>query len=373
VTNGSQKLVIVAAFAAIYLIWGSTYFAIRVGLETLPPFLMAGTRFLVAGVALYGWLRLRGVPRPTDSQWWEAALTGTLMLACGVGGVTWAEQQVPSGVAALLVTTVPMWMTLIDTLVLRQTAFSARLVFGLVLGTAGVVALVAPSRGEMAGIDPVGAAVILAGALAWSVGSLRSRRAELPKQPAMTVAIQMVTAGVVLLVVSSMFREWQQGFALSEVSLRSSAALAYLAVAGSMVTLCAYVWLLRTVAASAVATYAFVNPVVAVYLGWAFAGEAAGPRVLAATALIVTAVVIIQSMQWRQASIAGARVSRKEERLNKLPGYAQAVGSAAASLSYTGSRAVAARAGRVGAMQQVSHREVAAADSGAHERCSESC
>jgi len=376
--------VILAAFAAIYLIWGSTYFAIRVGLETLPPFLMAGTRFLAAGVVLYAWLRIRGVPRPTDGQWWEATLTGTLMLACGVGGVTWAEQRVPSGVAALLVTTVPLWITLIDTIVLRVSAGGARMVFGLALGTAGVVVLVGPARGDMASIDPVGAAVILVGALAWSVGSLRSRRANLPKQPAMTVAVQMVTAGVVLLVLSSLFREWQQGFALSDVSLRSSVALAYLAVVGSMVTLCAYVWLLRTVAAPAVATYAFVNPVVAVYLGWAFAGETAGPRVVLAAALIVGAVVMIQSMQWRRASVAGAWASRKMERLEQLPGTVPTAGPAAAHLARDEYRletpafvpakaSTAARARRAVNPASGSHRGAVAADGVAREGCTESC
>jgi drug/metabolite transporter (DMT)-like permease len=376
--------VILAAFAAIYLIWGSTYFAIRVGLETLPPFLMAGARFLSAGVILYAWLRLRGVPRPTDGQWWEATLTGTLMLACGVGGVTWAEQRVPSGAAALLVTTVPLWMTLIDTIVLRAFAGGARMAFGLALGAAGVVVLVGPASGDVLSIDPVGAAVILGGALAWSVGSLRSRRANLPRQPAMTVAVQMVTAGVVLLVLSSLFREWQQGFSLIDVSLRSTVALAYLAVAGSMVTLCAYVWLLRNVAAPAVATYAFVNPVVAVYLGWAFAGEAAGPRVVLATALIVGAVVMIQSMQWRRVSVAGARASRKKERLEQLPGIVPAAEPAAAHLARDGHPLVtptfapadastAARARRVVNPASGSHRGAVAADSVTREGCTNPC
>jgi drug/metabolite transporter (DMT)-like permease len=307
VRNDAKQPALIAAFAAIYLIWGSTYLAIRIGLETLPPFLLAGSRFVLAGTALYLWLRVRGVPRPTDSQWWWAAVTGTLMLVCGVGGVTWAEQEVPSGPAALLVATVPLWMTLIDGAVLRRRRVGRRTVAGLVLGLAGVVVLIDPSRHALSAVNTVGGAVIVASALCWSLGSLQSRRCNLPPSPAMTVAIQMVTGGVALLTVSSALREWQDGFAFAEVSLRSALALAYLAVAGSLVALCAYVWLLRRVSAPAVATYAFVNPVVAVFLGWGIAGEAVGPRIALASGLIVGAVVLIQSTLWRPAGETGVR------------------------------------------------------------------
>jgi drug/metabolite transporter (DMT)-like permease len=300
VQSDVKQPALIAAFAAIYLVWGSTYLAIRIGLETLPPFLLAGARFVLAGTVLYLWLRLRGVPRPTDSQWWWAAVTGTLMLVCGVGGVTWAEQEVPSGPAALLVATVPLWMTLIDGTGLRRGPVGWRTVTGLVLGLAGVVVLIDPSRHALSTVNTVGGVVILASALCWSLGSLQSRRCNLPSSPAMTAAVQMVTGGVALLIVSSALREWQDGFALAEVSLRSAAALAYLAVVGSLVALCAYVWLLRRVSAPAVATYAFVNPVVAVFLGWGLAGESVGPRIALASALMVGAVVLIQSTLWRQ-------------------------------------------------------------------------
>ena len=310
--NDAKQPALIAAFAAIYLIWGSTYLAIRIGLETLPPFLLAGARFVLAGTVLYLWLRLRGVPRPTDSQWWWAAVTGTLMLVCGVGGVTWAEQEVPSGAAALLVATVPLWMTLIDGPGSRRGPVGWRTVTGLVLGLAGVVVLIDPSRHALSDVKTVGGVVILASALCWSLGSLQSRRCNLPSSPAMTVAVQMVTGGVALLTVSSALREWQDGFALAEVSLRSGLALAYLAVVGSLVALCAYVWLLRRVSAPAVATYAFVNPVVAVFLGWGLAGESVGPRIALASVLIVSAVVLIQSTLWRRVdakSVPAARPS----------------------------------------------------------------
>jgi drug/metabolite transporter (DMT)-like permease len=323
---GTRNLTIMASFTAIYLIWGSTYLAIRIGIETLPPFLMAGIRFAVAGGLLYGWLRIRGVPRPTDRQWWGAAITGTLMLVGGVGGVTWAEQRVESGSAALLAATVPLWMTTLDRG--GPLAHRRRVVFGLALGFAGVVALVGPAATNGSAIDPLGAMVILAGALCWSLGSLRSRKADLPGSPVMTVAVQMATAGAVLLVVSSVTREWQSSFSVADVSGRSAIALVYLVVIGSMLVMSAYVFLLREVSAPAVATYAFVNPIVAVFLGCAFAGESVGWRVVLATALIVAAVVVIQSIHWRRAPVAGSGAGHTMNRF-ALPGILPATRPAA--------------------------------------------
>lgn len=321
-----------AAFAAIYLIWGSTYLAIRIGLESVPPFLLAGFRFAVAGALLYGWLRIRGVPRPSDRQWWSAIVTGVLMLVCGVGGVTWAEQWVPSGVAALLVTTVPLWMTVLDAATRGRGRFGIGDAIGLIIGLAGVAVLVGISADDLGRIHPVGAAVILAGALCWSLGSLHSRRADLPSSPAMTVAIQMLGAGVILLVISSVQREWQVGFSLAQITARSLAALTYLAVVGSIVALCAYVWLLRRVPASAVGTYAFVNPVVAVVLGWAVAGEALGPRVIGATVMIVAAVVLIQWSRWRRVPVA-TRPDHNLRSVRAMPGAVPAAGPAAAGVA----------------------------------------
>jgi len=245
------------------------------------------------------------VPRPTDLQWWWAAVTGALMLVCGVGGVTWAEQKVPSGPAALLAATVPLWMTLIDAAMLRRSRVGGRTAAGLVLGLIGVAVLIGPSSHALSAVDTASGAVIVGGAMCWSLGSLLSRRCNLPPSPAMTVAVQMVAGGMILLTISSSLREWQDGFALADVSVRSVLALAYLALVGSLVALCAYVWLLRRVSAPAVATYAFVNPAVAVFLGWGLAGESVGPRVLLASMLIVGAVVLIQSTLWRRTEPGG--------------------------------------------------------------------
>jgi drug/metabolite transporter (DMT)-like permease len=319
-------LTIAAAFAALYCVWGSTYLAIRIGLESLPPFLLAGGRFTLAGAVLYGWLRISGVPKPTDRQWWSAVLSGVLMLVCGVGGVTWAEQWVPSGIAALLVATVPLWMTVLDSFLFRRGRLSVREGAGMVIGLAGVVVLIAPSAADLVRVHVLGAGAILMGALCWSFGSLYSRRADLPPSPAMTVAVQMLGSGLVLLVVSSALREWQVGFSLSDVTSRSVAALVYLAVVGSIVVLCAYVWLLRRVPAPAVATYAFVNPVVALVLGWAVAGEEMGSRIVGASTLIVGAVILIQSRQWWRVPAADSSPCN----LHAAPGTTAAAGPVAA-------------------------------------------
>jgi drug/metabolite transporter (DMT)-like permease len=320
-----KKLTIIAAFAAIYLFWGSTYLAIRIGLESLPPFFLAGARFLIAGGVLYAWLRFKGLSRPTDTQWWWSVVTGLLMLVGGAGGVTWAEQWVPSGPACLLIATVPMWMTMIDAMVLRRRWPGWRVGIGLMIGLFGLVVLIGPAGSELGGIDRIGAIVIVLAALSWSIGSLTSRAASLPESPFMTVAMQMFTAGAVLLVISRVNGEWH-GLALSAISTRSLVALGYLVAIGSIVSLTSYVWLLRQVSASAVATYAFVNPVVAVYLGWALANESVGTRVIGATVLIVTAVLLIQSAGWRRESTP-APASRLRFKGSAAPCTAVATGS----------------------------------------------
>jgi EamA domain-containing membrane protein RarD len=199
-------------------------------------------------------------------------------------------------------------MTIIDVAVLRRSRASWQVLTGVAVGVVGVVVLVGPNGSALGGVDLVGALVVVAAALSWSVGSLVSRGARLPASPAMTVAVQMVTGGAVLLVLSGATSEWQGDFSLAQVTTRSALAVLYLASLGSIVSLSAYVWLLRQVAAPAVATYAFVNPVVAVFLGWAFAGETVSTTVLLASALIIGAVVLIQSQHWHR--LQALRVER---------------------------------------------------------------
>jgi drug/metabolite transporter (DMT)-like permease len=288
-----SRLHIVLAFAAIYLIWGSTYLGIRFAIETVPPLLMAGTRFVVAGTILYSWTRLRGAPRPARLHWSAAAIVGGLMLLGGNGGVSWAEQRVFSGLAALLIATVPLWMALLDWRRRGGVRPSGRGAVGLIFGFVGVALLVGP--GELAGsshMDPLGAVVLLLAAFSWAAGSLYSRQAQLPGSPLLAISMEMLTGGVLLLAAGLVTGEGAK-LELSQVSPRSVLALGYLIVFGSLIAFSAYIWLLRVSTPARAATYAYVNPVVAVFLGWALGGEPLTLRTLLAAAVIVAAVVII--------------------------------------------------------------------------------
>ena len=295
-----SRLTLVAAFAAVYLVWGSTYLAIRYAIETLPPFLMAGTRFLVAGSLLYGWSRLRGAARPARLQWQATAVVGALLLLGGNGGVVWAEQWVPSGVAAVLVATVPFWMVLLEWRGGGERP-GAGVVAGLLLGFAGLVLLVGP--GEWAGgggVHPGGAAALMLGTFAWAAGSIYARRAPLPNSPLLTTGMEMLAGGGLLLLAGLLTGEAAR-LELAAVSPRSALGLAYLITFGSLIGFTAYIWLLRHTTAAKASTYAYVNPVVAVLLGWALAGEPLSARVLLAVAIILGAVAVITTARARLA------------------------------------------------------------------------
>lgn len=284
---------LLAAFAAIYLIWGSTYLAIRFAIETLPPFLMAAVRFLAAGGAMYLWARLRGVSAPLRRQWTAAALVGGLMLVFGVGGVSWAEQRVPSGAAALIVTVGPLWMVLVDWLFFGGPRPSGRVVLGILLGFSGVILLIGPEQVVGAGrIDMLGAGVILVGTVTWSFGSLYSRGSQLPDSPILATGMEMLAGGVLLLLVAIAFGELARTD-VAHISARSILATGYLAVFGSIVALSAYLWLLKVDTPARVISHAYVNPVVAVFLGWALADEPLNARTVAATMIIIAGVLAI--------------------------------------------------------------------------------
>ena len=283
---------VLIAFAAIYVLWGSTYLAIRFAVETLPPFLMAGTRHLIAGLLLYAWNRLRGEARPKASDWRLAAVIGGLLLLGGNGLVSWAEQRVPSGLAALIVASVPLWMAVLEAFQ-RRKAPRLAVVAGLVLGLASLAWLVAPGRfGGNGHVDALGAGALLLASLSWATGSLYSRTVRFSASTFLAVAMEMIAGGLIL---------WGAGLALGEgarlnlgaVSGRSVAALAYLVVFGSLAGFSAYMWLLKVTTPARVSTYAYVNPIVAVFLGWIFAGEAVTLRTGLAALGIVGAVAII--------------------------------------------------------------------------------
>jgi drug/metabolite transporter (DMT)-like permease len=260
--------------------------------ETIPPFLMAGLRHLTAGALLYAWVRLRGTPRPERRHWRSAAVIGGLLLLGGNGLVTWAEVRVPSGLAALIVASVPIWMTVLDGLQRRERPHGV-VILGLALGLGGIAFLVAPAR--FAGgsrVEPLGAAALLTAALLWAIGSLLSRRVALPASTLLATAMEMIAGGAILLAVSGLAREWR-GFSLAAVSTRSWLALAYLIVAGSLLGFSAYILLLGATTPARVSTYAYVNPLVAVFLGWLLASEAVTLRTGLATLIIVAAVALI--------------------------------------------------------------------------------
>lgn len=284
---------ILLAFAIIYLVWGSTFLAIRVGVREVPPFLLAAMRFLIAGIVLYGWMRLKGAPSPTGREWAAATLVAVPIFVLDYGGVFWAERRVPSGVTAVMMATIPVFMTLSEVFMLKTQRLTVRLAAALIVGLAGVAVLVSPaaSFGETA-IDKAGAVALLIAAIGWSVGSSATRKLPLPSQKAMSSAAQMFAGGVLLTLTAGVAGEFR-GFHPQAVSLRSWLALAYLIVAGSIVAFTAYVWLIHHESPAKVGTYAYVNPVVAVVLGYFLGGESIGPRTIVGTLLILVSVVVI--------------------------------------------------------------------------------
>ena len=290
--RGPTRGRVALAFAAVYVLWGSTYLAIRFGVETIPPFLMAGTRHLVAGLLLYIWMRSRGTPRPSATHWKSAAIIGGLMLLGGNGLVTWAEQRVPSGLAALIVASVPIWMAVLEGLEKRARPGGA-VIAGLLLGLAGIALLVAPGRFAGNGhVDPIGALALLTAALCWSFGSLYSRRVPLPASTFTATAMEMIAGGTWLWIAGLLFGEGSR-LHLSAISMRSAVSLAYLILFGSLIGFTAYVWLLKATTTARVSTYAYVNPIVAVVLGALFAGEVITARVAIAALVIVGSVALI--------------------------------------------------------------------------------
>ncbi|MEM0963981.1 MAG: EamA family transporter [Bacteroidota bacterium] len=285
----APAVAVLAAFAIVYLVWGSTYLGIRFAIETLPPFTMAGSRFAIAGVLLYVILRVRGASPPAPVHWRTAIIVGTLLLVGGIGATTWAIQRIPSGIAALLVATLPMWMVLIDAARQRRRP-TASVAVGLVLGLVGVAVLIGPANLGSEPVDLVGALAVVAAALSWSIGSVYQRGAETAPDTLLNVAMQMLVGGVLLIALGVVVGErpvWD------EASLRSMLSLAYLIVFGSLIAYSAYVWLLGVSTPAKVSTYAYVNPVVAVLLGWWLADEPMNGRVLIAAAAVVTAVVLM--------------------------------------------------------------------------------
>ena len=288
--TGASRARIWAALLVVYVVWGSTYLGILLAIRTLPVFLMGAMRFLVAGALLYAWSIRRGDrrgDRPGRRQWAAAAVIGAALLLGANGSLSWAEQRVDTGVSSLVIATVPLWMALLDRVAWGQ-RLSRTAVAGLFVGLGGAVLLAGPTGPGR--IDPVGSLVLVFSALAWAAGSLYSRRAPLPKRPLVGASMQMLAGGALLAVLGLSLGEGSQ---LGHVSTTSLLALVYLIVLGSLVGFTAYIWLLRVAPTSLVSTYAYVNPVVAVFLGWAIESEPIGLRTLVAGAMILLAVALI--------------------------------------------------------------------------------
>lgn len=282
---------LILGFAIIYFVWGSTYLAIKFAIETLPPFLMAGARFLSAGGVMYALLITREAVRPDVASWRSAAVIGALMCFGGNGLVTWSEQWVPSGVAALVVSTIPLWMVLLEWKAPGGRRPTRAVTAGLVVGFAGVALLIDPSTLEGGRDYVLPFAAIIAAPLLWAIGTMRSRGA--PRQsPLLASAMQMIVGGALLIAFGTAQGEWNEFYPAS-VSQRSLTAFVYLVVMGSIVAFSAYTWLIRVASPSAVSTYAYVNPLVAVLLGRAIGDEAISMNMLVATPLIVGAVAAI--------------------------------------------------------------------------------
>ncbi|HYL83606.1 MAG TPA: EamA family transporter [Candidatus Angelobacter sp.] len=284
---------VLVAFAAVYLVWGSTYLAIRIGLESFPPFVLAGLRHLTAGLILYPFFRARSGSQPTVRNWRAAAIVGLLLLFVGNGGVSWAEQIVPSGVTALLVATVSLWLVVVDWLRPGGMKPVPKVVIGLLMGFAGLTILVGPTQlGGSGRVDLRGAAVLVFASFAWACGSLYAKHGGMPSLPMLGVAMQSLAGGVILLIVGFLTGEFHH-FHLFAVSLRSWLALAYLIAFGSGIGFSAYIYILHKSTPARVGTYAFVNPVVALFLGWLIVGETITLRTILAAAVILTAVILV--------------------------------------------------------------------------------
>ncbi len=289
----ATTIAIIAAFAAIYVIWGSTYLVIRFAIETLPPLLMAGIRFGTAGLLLFGFLKIRGLPLPTLRQIGNSAITGGLLLLAGNGIVSWAEQFIQSGVVALMSATIPCWMVLFSAIAGEKKP-GVRELFALVIGATGVVLLTQSGGGAtpVHGAPPWIFILLLIGNCSWAIGSVFARRANMPKSPFMATAFQMMFGGLFLFLAGLLNGEYAH-FHPELISLRSGLALGYLIVFGSITAFSAYVWLLRVVQPSRVASYAYVNPLIAVLLGWLFGNETLNAGTGIAAVLVVVAVFLI--------------------------------------------------------------------------------
>jgi drug/metabolite transporter (DMT)-like permease len=288
------------AFAVIYFVWGSTFLAIRVGVREVPPLVFACMRFFTAGAVLYGWMRLKGTPSPSGREWAAVCLIALCIFVLDYGLLFWAEQRVPSGIAAVMLATIPVFMALSEILFLHTQRLTVRLAFALLVGICGVLVLVSHSVGfAEKPINPAGAVALVIAALSWSVASTLTRKLPLPESKVMSSGAQMLAGGIMLAGAAAALGEFR-GLHIQAVSRGAWFALAYLIVAGSIIGFTAYVWLIHHESPTKVGTYAYVNPVVAVIVGYFFGGEVVGSRTLLGTLFVLVSVIVITTTRARK-------------------------------------------------------------------------
>ncbi|PYX30750.1 MAG: hypothetical protein DMG80_11605 [Acidobacteria bacterium] len=291
------------AFAIIYFVWGSTFLAIRVGVRDVPPFLLAAMRFVVAGLVLYGWTMVQGERSPSRREWMSASVIAILIFVFDYGLLFWAEQRVPSGIAAVMMATIPVFMALAEIIFLRTQRLTLRLAAALLIGIGGVAILMSRSLSlGGAPIDRAGAGALIIAAVSWSIASVLTRKLPLPASKLMSSGAQMLAGGVFLVLTAAALGEFRD-FHPSEVSRGAWLALLYLIVAGSIIGFTAYVWLIHHESPTKVGTYAYVNPVVAVLVGYFLGGEALGLRTILGTILVLISVLVITLTRKNKAAV----------------------------------------------------------------------
>ena len=304
---------LIMAFASVYLVWGSTYLAIRFAIESIPTSLMAGSRFLISGILVYIYLRIRGRAKPTLKEWKIESFVGLLLLALANGSVVMAEHTVPSGLAALMVATVSLWMVLLNWLWNKTERPNFGIVSGIVIGFVGLIILVDPQNiSGGTSVDPFGAFLLLFAAFMWAAGSVYSKTAHHPKSPMISASMQMISGGIFLLLFSALNGEFSD-LNLSLVSVKSSLSLGYLIFFGSIIGFGSYVYILRHASPAHVSTYAYVNPVIAVLLGWFFADEIVDERILIAATFIIFSVILITKFRNGKKELADHDIPKTTE------------------------------------------------------------
>ena len=291
-----MKTKVLVALLALYIVWGSTYLGIRFAVETIPPFLQAGVRFLISGTILMVWQRAAGAAMPTRKQWISTAIIGSLLLLGGNGMLSWAEQTIPSGVAAVIIGSMPMFLVIAEAIRPNGVKPNLRAILGLLIGFAGIIILVGPSNisGSDHSLNPLGLGALLIACVTWSGGSVYAKAADLPKSTFVATGAQMLMGSIGLFIVSFITGELH-GFNVMEVSTKSMLGLTYLILVGSLVGFVSYGWLLQNAPISLVSTYAYVNPIVAMLLGTWFASEQMKPRIWLATAIVIGSVIFINT------------------------------------------------------------------------------